>query len=101
MWNMAKGKCSYHTKLTSPAEAVAFSPSGAAYALITASSVSLHTTEGEGALLQTLAHDRKVLCMAYAGEHTVLTGALFKCRSVGHFLTGIRSIGLLVKSLFL
>lgn len=72
---MAKGKCSFHTKLTAPAEAVAFAPSGAAYALICGSTVSLHATEGDGSMLQSLQHERKVLCIAYHGESIILTGA--------------------------
>ena len=74
MWNMAKGKCSFHTKLTAPAEAIVFSPSGAAYALICGSTVSLHATEGDGSMLQSLLHERKVTCVVYSGEGTLLTG---------------------------
>ena len=78
LWNMAKGKCSFHTKLTAPAEALAFAPSGAQYALVCGRTVSLHATEGDGSVLQSLEHERKVLCVAYHGDGVILTGVPFR-----------------------
>ena len=81
MWNMAKGKCSYHTKLAAPADGVAFAPSSdgsteaSVYALLAGATVSLHSAEGDGATLHALRHERRALCMAFHGQHTVLTGA--------------------------
>ena len=84
MWNMAKGKCSYHTKLAAPADGVAFAPAsaegaspseGSVYALLAGTVVSLHSAEGDGTMLHALHHERRVLCMAFGGQHTVLTGA--------------------------
>ncbi len=77
MWNMAKGKCSYHTKLAAPADGVCFQPSsdGTVYALLAGAVVSLHSAEGDGALLHALRHERRALCMAFHGQRTVLTGA--------------------------
>ena len=82
MWNMAKGKCSYHTKLAAPADGVAFAPAAAdgasgessVYALLAGTIVSLHSAEGDGTMLHALHHERQALCMAFSGRHTVLTG---------------------------
>lgn len=83
MWNMAKGKCSYHTKLAAAADGVAFAPAAAAdgasegssvYALLAGTVVSLHSAEGDGTMLHALHHERRALCMAFSGQHTVLTG---------------------------
>ncbi len=82
MWNMAKGKCSYHTKLAAPADGVAFaaaatdgaSEGSSVYALLAGTVVSLHSAEGDGTMLHALHHERRALCMAFSGQHTVLTG---------------------------
>ena len=78
MWNMAKGKCSYHTKLAAPADAVCFEPGsdGSVYALLAGTVVSLHSAEGDGALLHALHHERRAICLAFCGQHMVLTGAM-------------------------
>ena len=82
MWNMAKGKCSYHTKLAAPADDVAFAPAAedgasgksSVYALLAGTVVSLHSAAGDGTMLHALKHERRALCMAFSGQHTVLTG---------------------------
>ena len=82
MWNMAKGKCSYHTKLAAAADGVAFAPpaddasAGSVYALLIGTTVSVHSAEGDGTTLHTLRHEQRALCMAFNGEHTMLTGAV-------------------------
>jgi len=40
LWNLVKGKCAHTTTLTSPAEQVAFSPSGSSYAVVHGPEVS-------------------------------------------------------------
>ena len=41
LWNLVKGKCAHITTLASPAEQVAFSPSGSSYALVLGTEVGI------------------------------------------------------------
>jgi WD40 repeat protein len=79
MWNLAKGRCSYTAKLEVEGDDVQFSPSGEAYALTCGSKVTVHESSGEGSILGTLVHTRRVLCSAFGsptaeGNCVLLTG---------------------------
>ena len=79
MWNLAKGRCSYTAKLEVEGDSVQFSPSGESYSLTCGSKVTVHESSGEGSILGTLAHTRRVLCSAFGsssseGDQVLLTG---------------------------
>ena len=48
IWNLLKGKVTYHSRLATEASAVAFAPGGVAYALVCGRDASLHAAEGSG-----------------------------------------------------
>ena len=78
MWDLVKGKCTFIAKLESEAEGVAFSPSGARYALRAGPRVTLHSVGADAAAgpAATLDHPSRVLCMAFGdGDGVVVTGA--------------------------
>ncbi|KAL3162923.1 hypothetical protein ABBQ32_009365 [Trebouxia sp. C0010 RCD-2024] len=74
MWDLIKGRCSYHHVLDSIADVVAFSPSGALYALVVGRQVTIHKIGQEAGLSGELPHSRRVMCMAWANDDTLLTG---------------------------
>jgi hypothetical protein len=75
MWNLVKGKSSFHTRLASSADCVRFSSSGAEYAILFDTSVSLHSAAGDGGLKALLRHDRKAVSLAFYNDDVLLTGA--------------------------
>ena len=74
IWDLIKGRCSYHHILDSVAEVVAFSPSGSLYALVAGSKVTIHKIGQEAGLAGELKHSRRVLCMAWDQDDVLLTG---------------------------
>ena len=74
IWDLIKGRCSYHHILDAVAETVAFSPSGALYALVSGSKVTVHQIGLEAGLVGELPHDRRVLCIAWHQDYVILTG---------------------------
>lgn len=74
IWDLIKGRCSYHHVLDAIADVVAFSPSGALYALIIGNKVTIHTIGQEAGLSGELPHPRRVMCMAWADDNVLLTG---------------------------
>ncbi len=74
IWDLIKGRCSYHHILEAIADVVAFSPSGSLYALVAGSKVTIHKIGKEAGLLGELVHSRRVLCMAWNTDDMLLTG---------------------------
>ena len=74
IWDLIKGRCSYHHILEAIADVVAFSPSGSLYALVAGSKVTIHKIGKEAGLLGELVHSRRVLCMAWNTDDVLLTG---------------------------
>lgn len=74
IWDLIKGRCSYHHILEAIADMVAFSPSGSLYALVAGSKVTVHQIGKEAGLLGELVHSRRVLCMAWNTDDVLLTG---------------------------
>ena len=74
IWDLIKGRCSYHHVLDAIADVVAFSPSGALYALVVGNKVTIHKIGQEAGLCGELPHSRRVMCMAWANDDTLLTG---------------------------
>lgn len=74
IWDLIKGRCSYHHILEAVADVVAFSPSGSLYALVAGSRVTIHKIGKEAGLLRELVHSRRVLCMAWNTDDVLLTG---------------------------
>lgn len=74
IWDLIKGRCSYHHVLDSVADVVAFSPSGVLYALVVGSQVTIHKIGQEAGLSGELPHSRRVMCMAWANDDILLTG---------------------------
>ncbi|KAL0042118.1 hypothetical protein WJX77_003806 [Trebouxia sp. C0004] len=52
VWDLVKGRCSYHHILEAIADVVAFSPSGSLYALVAGSKVTIHKIGKEAGLLE-------------------------------------------------
>lgn len=48
IWNLVKGRVTYHSRLASEASAVAFTTDGTSYALVCGRDASLHSTGGSG-----------------------------------------------------
>lgn len=74
IWDLTKGRCSYHHILDSVAEAVVFSPTGRLYALVSGNAVTLHSIGQEAGLIADLKHQRRVLCLAWHQDEILLTG---------------------------
>ena len=74
IWDLIKGRCSYHNVLPAIAETVCFSPSGTLYALQTGSQVTVHDIGQERGLVATMQHSQRVLCMAWHTDDLLLTG---------------------------
>ena len=74
IWDLIKGRCSYHHVLDATADVVAFSPSGALYALVVGDKVTIHKIGQEAGLSGELPHPRRVMCMAWADDDVLLTG---------------------------
>lgn len=76
IWDLIKGRCSYHHVLDATADVVAFSPSGALYALVANNKVTTHRIgqEQEAGLSGELPHPRRVMCLAWADDAVLLTG---------------------------
>ena len=74
IWDLTKGRCSYHHILDSVAEAVVFSPTGRLYALVSGNAVTLHSIGQEAGLIAELKHERRVLCLAWHQDGVLLTG---------------------------
>lgn len=76
IWDLIKGRCSYHHILDAIADVVAFSPSGALYALVAGNKVTIHRIgqEQEAGLSGELPHPWRVMCLAWADDAVLLTG---------------------------
>lgn len=74
IWDLIKGRCSYHNILPAVADGVSFSPSGSLYALQSGSQVTVHNIGEEEGLVATLQHTQRVLCMTWLTDATLLTG---------------------------
>lgn len=74
IWDLIKGRCSYHQILDSIADVVAFSPSGSLYALLAGKQVTIHRLGQFSGLSGELLHPRRVMCMAWVNDDTLLTG---------------------------
>lgn len=74
IWDLIKGRCSYHNILSVVAEGVTFSPDGTLYALLTGSQVTIHNIGQEEGLVATLQHPQRVLSMAWCTSNVLLTG---------------------------
>lgn len=74
IWDLIKGRCSYHNNLPAVAEGVTFSPDGTLYALLTGSQVTIHNIGQEEGLVATLQHPQRVLSMAWCTSNVLLTG---------------------------
>lgn len=74
IWDLIKGRCSYHHILEAVADVVAFSPSGSLYALVSGSKVTVHKIGQEAGLVGELSHPRRVLCLAWHQDDVLLTG---------------------------
>lgn len=74
IWDLIKGRCSYHNVLPAIAENVCFSPTGTLYALQTGSQVTVHDIGQERGLVATLQHSQRVLCVAWHTDGLLLTG---------------------------
>mmetsp|Transcript_25430 Transcript_25430/g.69083 ORF Transcript_25430/g.69083 Transcript_25430/m.69083 type:complete len:423 (-) Transcript_25430:930-2198(-) len=74
MWDLSKGRCTYTSKLDAEGDDVSFSPGGGTFTLTSGSKVTVHATSGEGGLLGSLQHNRRVLCSVQEHEHVLLTG---------------------------
>lgn len=74
IWDLVKGRCSYHHILDAIADIVAFSPSGALYALVSNTKVTIHKIGQEAGLCGELPHTRRVLCLAWCKNDVLLTG---------------------------
>ena len=75
IWDLVKGRCSYHNILPTVADGVSFSPDGTLYALLTGNQVTIHNIGEEEGLVATLQHSQRVLCMAWYTNSTLLTGS--------------------------
>lgn len=74
IWDLIKGRCSYHHVLDATADVVAFSPSGALYALVVGNKVTIHRIGQDAGLSGELPHPTRVMCMAWADDNVLLTG---------------------------
>ena len=74
IWDLVKGRCSYHHILDAVADIVSFSPSGALYALVSNTKVTVHKIGQEAGLCGELPHTRRVLCLAWCTNDVLLTG---------------------------
>lgn len=74
IWDLIKGRCSYHHILEAIADVVAFSPSGNLYALVSGTKVTVHKIGQEAGLVGELTHPRRVLCLAWHKDNVLLTG---------------------------
>ena len=74
IWDLIKGRCSYHQVLDAIADVVAFSPSGVLYALSVGNKVTIHKIGQEAGLFGELPHPRRVMCVTWADDDILLTG---------------------------
>jgi WD40 repeat protein len=76
LWDLVKGRTTFHSKLEREAEQVLFSPSGTKYALRAGNKISVipvNSQSGEGTVV--LEHDRKVTCVCFGTiDEAVVTG---------------------------
>lgn len=74
IWNLVKGRVTYHSRLACEASAVAFASDGTSYALVCGRDASLHSAEGSGLQLADMPHPTKVQSSAFYGPYGLLTG---------------------------
>lgn len=74
IWDLIKGRCSYHNILAAVADGVSFSPDGTLYALLTGNQVTIHNIGEEEGLVASLQHSHRLLSMAWYTTSTLLTG---------------------------
>lgn len=74
VWNLTKGKVTYHSKLASEADLVAFHPDGDKYVLMVDRAVTMHGLAGGGEQLADMPHPSRVLSACFCGRDGILTG---------------------------
>ncbi|EFN60143.1 hypothetical protein CHLNCDRAFT_133558 [Chlorella variabilis] len=76
MWDLVKGRCTYHVRLEVEAEGVEFcrEDGGARYALLCGARLTVHGVQGDAGVLCTLSHPGRTLCMAWAPGNRIVSG---------------------------
>lgn len=74
IWNLVKGRITYHSRLACEASAVAFASDGLSYALVCGRDASFHSMEASGVQLADMPHPTKVQTSSFHGPHGFLTG---------------------------
>jgi protein MAK11 len=75
MWDMKKGRVAHKTKMKVKPELLAFTPSGASYATVAGSRLTITSAES-GAMMGVFDAPARVMCMAQAGSDNL---ALLGC----------------------